>query len=75
MVFDKNSVTLKPDYDLMDASFEMVLDMTCERLEERQIRHSIRRIRKMEEELQGLEKDLDEFMGRLGTQLRSTDKS
>jgi len=62
MVFDKNSATLKPEYDLMDVSFETVLDTTCERLEERQIQYSLRRIGEMEEELKKLEKELDELI-------------
>ena len=62
MVFDKNPVILKSDYDLIETSFETVLDTTCDRLREKQIQHCIRRIREMEEELKGLEKELDEFI-------------
>ena len=62
MLFDKTPAILKSDYHLMDVSFETVLDTTCERLRERHIQHSIRRIREMEEELKGLEKELDEFI-------------
>ena len=64
MIHDKNSVILKPDYDLKETSFETVLDTTCERLQEKQVQHSIRRISEMEEKLKGLEKDLDEFLAR-----------
>ena len=65
MIHDKNPVILKPDYDLKESSFETVLDTTCERLWERQVQHSIRRIREMDEELKGLEKELDEFITRI----------
>ena len=64
MVYDKNSVILKPDYDLKESSFETVLDTTCDRLWERKVQHSIRCISEMEEKLKGLEKDLDEFLAR-----------
>jgi len=67
MVFDKNPVTLEPDYDLMEPSFESMLDMTIDRLWERRVHHSIRRIREMEEELKGLERELDDFIGRYKT--------
>jgi len=62
MTFDKNPVILKPDYDLLEFSFDTVLDTTCERLRERRIQHSLKRIREMEEELKALEKELDEFI-------------
>ena len=65
MVLDKSPVFLKPDYDLADISFDTVLDTTCERLWERYVRHSIRRIKEMEEELKGFEKELDEFIARV----------
>jgi len=43
-------------------SFDEVLDSTCERLMERQIKYSIRRIREMEERLCLMERELDEFL-------------
>ena len=55
---------LKCDYDYVKPSFESVLDTTCQRLWERYVQYSIRRIREMEEELESLEKALDEFIGR-----------
>ena len=65
MVHDKNPIILRPDNILEEPSFKTVLDTTCDRLWERQIQHSIRRIREMEEELKKLEKELDEFMERI----------
>ena len=55
------------DYDFVKPSFEAVLDATCERLWERHVQYSIRRIREMQEELNSIEKTLDEFMGRFAT--------
>ena len=55
---------LKCDYDYVKPSFEAVLDTTCQRLWERHVQYSIRRIQEMEEELRSIEKALDEFIGR-----------
>jgi hypothetical protein len=43
-------------------SFGAVLDETCERLMDRQIRYSIRRLQEMEDRLGGLEQELDAFL-------------
>ena len=43
-------------------SFETMLDSTCERLREKHIRYSIRRIEEMDQELAALEKELDTFL-------------
>jgi hypothetical protein len=43
-------------------AFSDVVDEACERLIELQIKHSIRRIQRMEETLTGLEKELDDFL-------------
>ena len=42
--------------------FNFVLDTACERLQEKQIEFSIRRINEMDEELMKLERELDEFL-------------
>ena len=57
MAFDK-----KPFILTENPSFEAVLNTTCERLEEKHLQYSIRRIREMDKELSALEKELDEFM-------------
>ena len=57
MNFDKKPVILTEKH-----SFESLLDTTCERLEEKHIQYSIRRIREMDVELATLEKELDEFL-------------
>ena len=58
MPFDKNPVFLTEKH-----SFETVLNSTCDRLEEKHLLYSIRRIREMDGELAVLEKELDEFIG------------
>ena len=52
----------KPVIFTEEPSFETVLGSTCERLNEKHIMFSIRRIREMYEELAHLEKELDEFL-------------
>jgi len=71
MACEKEPVILKCDYDFVKPSFEAVLDATCERLWERHVQYSIRRIQEMEEELNNIDKTLDEFMGRFGTRRQS----
>ena len=53
------------DRDFREPSFEAVLDTTCERLREKHIQYSIRRIKEMEQELMRLEAELNEFIGPL----------
>ncbi|MDR2923636.1 MAG: hypothetical protein LBU85_09895 [Treponema sp.] len=53
-----------------DFTFDSMLDETCERLLDRQLRYSIQRIYEMEKRLLRLERELDEFLTRdrgLGT--------
>jgi len=45
-------------------SFELVLDSACERLWEKQVQFSIRRITEMEKKLNTLEQELDIFLGK-----------
>ena len=61
MPFDKNPVFLTEKH-----SFEAVLNTTCERLEEKHLQYSLRRIREMDEELAVMEKELDAFIGSSG---------
>jgi hypothetical protein len=44
-------------------SFEAILDNAFERLTEKHIQYSIRRIKELELELERLEKELEEFLG------------
>ena len=59
---EKRPEVLIWERDPKEASFETMLDTTCERLREKHIRYSIRRIEKMTEELAALEKELDDFL-------------
>jgi len=47
-----------------EISFETVLDTACERLREKHIEFSIRRIGELEADLDRLEKELDEYIRR-----------
>ena len=73
MAYEKKPVILKwdPDSRALDPkepSFETVLNTTCERLREMHVQYSLRRIQEMDEVLQGLEKEMDEYILRLGAQ-------
>ncbi|MDR2304826.1 MAG: hypothetical protein LBE10_09605 [Treponema sp.] len=51
----------------IEDSFETLLDQTCDRLQEKQIQYSINALRRMEAELEGVERELDAFLaGRAG---------
>jgi hypothetical protein len=43
-------------------SFSDVVNQACEKLMDRQIKYSIRRIQEMDEYLSAMEKELDEFL-------------
>ena len=45
-----------------DITFASLLDETCERLLDRQIKYAIQRIQEMEKRLGSLEHELDEFL-------------
>ena len=45
-----------------DISFDSILDETCERLLDRQVKYAIQRIHAMEHRLDTLERELDEFL-------------
>jgi hypothetical protein len=52
----------KPFILTEETSFETVLDTACERLNEKHIQYSLRRIREMAEVLAGFEKELNDFL-------------
>jgi hypothetical protein len=56
MSFEKG--TLIPD----NPSFEIILDHACERLWEKKIQISLRKLGELENVLQGLEQELDAFL-------------
>jgi len=45
-----------------DLTFDSILDETCERLLDRQVKYAIQRIHEMERRLDTLERELDEFL-------------
>jgi len=63
MAYEKKPDILTRDFDPTEASFEVILDSTCERLWEKRIQYSIRRIKEMDDELKKLEEELEAFIG------------
>ena len=61
MDLEKNANVLT-ERDPKATSFESMLDTTCDRLLEKHIQYSIRRIGEMDEQLAELEKELDDFL-------------
>jgi len=61
MNVEKNANVLI-ERDSKVSSFEAMLDTTCERLMEKHIQYSIRRLGEMDAELARLEKELDDFL-------------
>jgi hypothetical protein len=57
MIFDKGPVIFSDN-----VSFETMLDKTCERLWGKKIQYSMRRIRELEANLQGIEQELDALL-------------
>ena len=45
----------------LDITFDSILDETCERLLDRQVKYAVLRIGEMEKRLNSLENDLNEF--------------
>jgi hypothetical protein len=58
MAFDKIPVLIEED----DHSFQAVLDDACDRLWEKKVEYSIRRLREMDAVLVVLEKELDDLV-------------
>jgi len=52
----------KPFILTEETSFEAVLDTACDRLNEKHIQYSLRRIRELDEVLAGFEKELNDFL-------------
>ena len=51
-----------PGCPASEYSFDALLDETCERLLDRQVKYSIQRIYELERRLLNLERELDEFI-------------
>jgi len=61
MIFGEKPAVVSPII-----SFNDVVDEACEKLMERQIKYSIRRIQEMEERLFSIERELDDFLSHRG---------
>jgi len=62
---EKSAFVAGPDRSNLSGniySFSEVVDETCKKLMDQQIKYSIRRIQEMHERLAGLEKELDDFL-------------
>jgi hypothetical protein len=64
MNFNSNTTAGGRAASVSDFTFDSMLDETCERLLDRQLRYSIQRIYEMEKRLILLERELDEFLTR-----------
>ena len=62
MNYNSNPVTGKKTVPVSKFTFNSLLDETCERLLDRQVKYSILRIHELEKRLNGLERELDEFL-------------
>ncbi|MCL2043229.1 MAG: hypothetical protein FWG89_03720 [Treponema sp.] len=62
MNFNSNPSTEKKNIPVSEFTFNTLLDETCERLLDRQVKYSILRIHELEKRLARLECELDEFM-------------
>ena len=62
MNFNRNVTAGGKAASVSDFTFDSMLDETCERLLDRQLRYSIQRIHEMEKRLVCLERELDEFL-------------
>jgi len=64
MNYNSNATAGGKTASISDFTFDSMLDETCERLLDRQLRYSIQRIHEMEKRLINLERELDDFMAR-----------
>ena len=69
MTFEKKPVVTHGGY-----SFDEVVGKACEELMDRQIKYSIGRIQKMEEQLADIEKELDVFLYQHKAKVKKTNK-
>jgi hypothetical protein len=61
MIYSENTIGQQAAL-YADISFDSILDETCERLLDRQVKYAIQRIHEMEQRLDNLERELDEFL-------------
>jgi hypothetical protein len=66
MNYNRNVTAGGKAASVSDFTFDSMLDETCERLLDRQLRYSIQRIYEMEKRLIRLERELDDFLREQG---------
>jgi hypothetical protein len=59
---NRNAMPGETTTPISDFTFDSILDETCERLLDRQVKYAIQRIYEMEKRLGNLEQELDEFL-------------
>ena len=62
MVYNGNTTAGERPAPVTELTFESLLDETCERLLDRQVKYSIQRIYELEKRLASLERELDDFL-------------
>jgi hypothetical protein len=70
MNYNRNVTAGGKAASVSDFTFDSMLDETCERLLDRQLRYSIQRIYEMEKRLTRLERELDDFLRDQGSGTR-----
>ena len=64
MTYNSNMTAGKKTIPVSALAFDTLLDETCERLMDRQVKYSIQRIHELEKRLGSIERELDEFISR-----------
>jgi transposase len=62
MNYNGNTAAGEKPSPVSEMTFDSLLDETCDRLMDRQVQYSIRRIYEMEKRLEMLERELEEFI-------------
>jgi len=62
MIYPGNATAGQSAAIYTDVTFDSILDETCERLLDRQVKYAIQRIHEMDQRLTILERELDEFL-------------
>lgn len=62
MMYNGNSTAQPQPTPISELTFDTLLDETCERLLDRQVKYSIQRIHELEKRLGILERELDDFL-------------
>ena len=64
MNYNGNTTAGQKAAPVSEMTFDSLLDQTCERLMDRQVKYSIQRIHELEARLDSLERELNEFLER-----------